>query len=323
MNSSIQFLICQDGASAKYLGINPVKGLQRLDINAEYWFMSRNTGEIHLVPDYVFCLKPNTDNLSGCGHWEQYMYNCRQRGGKLILIINDQRLPIGIEKIFDFFVSPSLDWQKEYQKRHSNKPCYLINEEIDYYTTKIHKPSKELKIVTTGYSINLIKHFLPIVPMIKEVTNDITVITNSDFDRFANVGCNVKTFIPHYSQMLNEDYDKLMVEQFKDYDVGIVTQYNYGIGRTSNRVKLLNYAGLPVVCTNSANHRDLWFTGETNRNLKVIEEIDWITHLVYLQNYKRRQCISNYHSGLQSQNAGIIKSGKSFLEAIKQYENSH
>jgi len=320
---NIQFLILSDGASARYLGVNPVVGLQRLGIKAEYYFRSRNTGVILPSPDYVFFLKPNIKDLT-VGDGVQFTHTTNS-SVKFVLIINDQRLPIEQEQIFDFFVSPSLDWQQEYIKRHPNKPCYLINEEIDYYTTKIHKPSKELKVVTTGYAVNLIQHFLPIVPMIKEVTKDITVVTNGSINELKmleNAGCKIVPFLPHYTRMLEENYDKLMVEQFLPYDVGIVTQYSdtRGSGRTSNRVKLLTYAGLPVVCTNSANHRDLWFNGGHNNNLKVVEDIDWITHLIYFQNVKRRQFISNFNSMTCKINGGIIKSAESFLEAIKQYE---
>ena len=320
---NVQFLLLSDGASAKYLGINPVRGLQNLGINAEYYFRSRNTGVILPTPDYVFFLKPNLKDLT-VGDGVQFTHTTNN-SPKFVLIVNDQRLPIESEMVYDFFVSPSLDWQREYIKRHPNKPCYLINEEIDYHTTKIHKPSKELKVVTTGYAVNLIQHFLPIVPMIKEVTKDITVVTNgkaNELEMLENAGCKIVPFLPHYTRMLEENYDRLMVEQFMSYDVGVITQYGNtrGSGRTSNRVKLLNYAGLPVVCTNSANHRDLWFNGEHNRNLKVVEKIDWVTHLVYLQNVKRRQLISNFNSVAIKRCGGIIKSAKSFLEAIKQYE---
>lgn len=310
MKPIIQFMLLGDGASHKYLGINPVYGLQKLGIDAEYYFRNRNSGVILPNPDYTFYLKPNNND-----------FNIKGSDTK-VLIINDQRLPLGFESLFDFFVSPSLDWQKEYQNRHPEIPCYLIQEEINYCTTKIHKDTKELKLVTTGYSVNLIEHFLPIVPLLKKVTNNITVITNTDFDIFKKAGCNVRTFQPHYTKMFDSNYDQIMVEQFKEYDVGIVTQYEKS-GRTSNRAKLLNYAGLPVICNSSANHQDIWFNGEYNMNCYVNCLSDWEEHLRFLRDIKMRQVCVDYNSILIKHNSGSIQSAKSFLGAIKQYENTN
>ncbi len=316
MNKSIQFLLLNDGASHKLLGINPIRGLQKLGVNADYYFRSRNTGKIFNDPDYVFFLKPNLDDFCDDGA-NKYL---RTLGVTFALIVNDQRLPIKIEKNFDFFVSPSLDWKEEYRKRHPGKHCYLIKEEWDYFTEKIdHRQTDKLKVVTMGYSTNLAEHFIPAIDEIKKVTNDITIITDTNLPIFEEKGCKFKKFQPHYTRFFDDNYDKILIEQFKEYDVGIVTQNK--LGRTSNRVKALMYAGLPVIAINSSNHADLWFDYEKETDILLYHDITGIPYYLNgLKNEDLRRDISDFNTYQLEENAGIVKSAESFLEAIRRYE---
>lgn len=122
----IQFLLLSDGVSHKLLGINVVRGLQQLGIEADYYFPNRGNDRLMENPDYVFVLKPNSIHVE----------LIKSFGNSTIcLIINDQMVSNDILPYIDFYVSPSINWQT----RHS--PCYLVKEEFDYYTAKVHTPN--------------------------------------------------------------------------------------------------------------------------------------------------------------------------------------
>ncbi len=307
---SIQFLLLGDGASHKLLGINPVRGLQNLGVNADYYFRSRNTGKKIANPDYVFFLKPDIGDV----YFFTSQYLCKK-----VLIVNDQRLPIQTEDMFDFFVCPSLDWKEEYRRRHPNKHCYLINEEWDYVTKKEnHRQTDKLKVVTMGYSKNLEEHFIPAVEQIKKVTDDVTIITNERTEKLCTIGYKIKIFQPHYSRFFDKDYDKILIEQFKEYDIGIITQNR--LGRTSNRVKAFIYAGLPVIAVNNKNHKSLWFNGHDSDILLYNDLNEIPYYLDILKNNDIRRDISDFNTYQAEKCGGIIKSAESFLEAIRRYE---
>lgn len=307
----IQFLLLGDGASHKFLGITPVKGLQELGIDVEYYFRSRNSGKILNDPDYVFVLKPNPNDIKQPGI---------AFGKHIALIISDQRQPIEFERTFDFFVTCSQSWQKEYQLRHPDKPCYLIKEEYDYYTTKIHKPQDKLKVVTMGYSINLLAHFIPAIEQIKKVTDDITIVASTNEPEFEKHGCKFVQFQPHSSRFMEDCWDKIAVKQFNQYDVGIITAYKT-CGRPSTRGKAFMYAGLPIIAPNVIEYQDIWFNDRNTNGLLLYNNLTGIAaNLRKLQKSSIRQDISNYNTYRIESQFGAKKAGESFLGAIKKYE---
>lgn len=305
----IQFILCQFGASHKYLGHNVVNGLRQLGVQSEFYYCQTAEGRLLTDPDHTFFLKPHNDD-------EIRKY--RGTSGKNALIMNDYWPQLDYGQ-FDFLVSPSIAWKELIEKQEPAKKCYLVLEEIDYMTSKVHEQSEKLKIVTTGYSTNLKRHFIPIAELIRNIFDDITVVTDVNFDLFIQAGCKTQKFVPKRAMKNDSDYDRIMVEQFKEFDVGIVTQYKYFNARTSNRAKLFMYAGLPVVCTNSENHVDLWFNGVANKNLIVTKESEWVSHLTSLRDASRRQEISDYNTSLSKQFGGIVNSAKSFLAAIEKH----
>lgn len=322
-NLSIQFLLFSDGASHKFLGINPVEGLKKLGIDAEYLFYTRKQGVLQADPDYIFVLKPKVEDLilGKKSPIIPYLYKTTYRGAKMALIVSDQRLPIEIEKRFDFFVTCSQSWQREYQLRHPDKPCYLIKEEYNYYTMKEHTPSKKLKVVTMGYSVNLVKHFIPAVKEIKKVTDDITIVGNPNKPIFAEYGCKFEPFKPHSAYFMEETWDKIAINQFTKYDVGVITQYNNS-GRTSTRGKAIMYAGLPLIAPNVIEYRDLWFNGVVT-NIMLYDNLNEIyTCLKTLADESIRNWIVTDNQYKIEVNSGIINSAKSFLEGIKSYEKN-
>jgi len=302
MTISIQFLLLSDGPSHKLLGINPSIGLRKLGINSEFWFQNRQTGKLIESPNYVFCLKPR-DN-------DELALSYKQKNSKIVLILNDEQLPKHRTDIYDFVVSPSKTWKRLWEQ-NSRVPCYLIKEEFDYFTTKKHC-DEELKIVTVGYSENLKRH----LKFIEKITAnfDFTIVSEKRIPEFRNAS--FRQFRPNYNFYFDKNYDKEVVEQFSDFNLGIVTQDESG--RTSNRLKLLLYSGLPVICSRTENFEDLWFN-ETEMKLEFFSE-SVVDTIRLFSDYKKRQEITDFNYLKIRENAGLESSAKSFVEAIDLFE---
>jgi hypothetical protein len=299
----IQFLLFSDGASHKLLGINPVRGLCNLGIQTELFWVKYSKGKLIEKPDYVFCLKPrDSDELA---------LDYKKRGSKICLIINDEYLEPNRLSPYDFAVSPSIKWSTIYPLK-----TFLINEEFDYCQRKYHKPGRRL--VTFGYKENLINHLTLVLPFL--IDQDLTIISNFEdnfllpeiFYKF-----NLKKFcVP--LDMMNFKYDEELIRQFEEYDIGVITQYD-DLGRTTNRIKALLYAGLPVItCLN--NNENLWFNKDKIK-LYLVRKNEWKSRILELEDHNLRQEIENYNFSIICKNYGIEKSARSFLNAIEQYES--
>jgi len=299
----IQFLLLSDGPSHKLLGINVVNGLKRLGIEAEYFFSNRKAGQLLKSPAYVFCLKPRDDDF--------LVAEFKKRGSKVALILNDEQLPYNRSSIYDFAVSPSIVWKRMWESKHE-KPCYLIKEEFDYYFLKKHQ-EESIRVVTVGYSENLKKHLM-YVPTLA-MNFDFTIVSERQVPEFKNA--KFKKFQPDASYYFEKDYDKMVIEQFREFNVGIITQDSSG--STSNRLKSLLYAGLPVICSRTENHSDLWFN---QTEMKIDYFSSSIVDIVNsLGDFQKRQEIVDFNYSKISRYGGIEASGKSFLEAIEMFEN--
>jgi len=304
----IQFLLLSDGPSHKLLGLNVVKGLNKLGIETKYYFPNRNNGEMLYDPDYVFCLKPRKDS-------NDLISRYYKGKSKIALIINDEFLEKEKRDAYDFYVSPSIDWKEIY----NDKPCYLVKEEFDFFQTKKHNDS--FNIVTFGFKENLIHHLPQVISKINEKIN-LTIISNFSHDYILPKEfnkCNL-VWTNYVGDFFNKMYDKRLIENFKNYDVGLITQYENS-GRTSNRLKALMYAGLPVVTVNNKNHEDLWFNKEKTIKQFINNNNEWIESILELKEKKKRQDITDFNYEEIKKNAGIVNSAKSFLKAIKDFEN--
>ena len=311
---TIQFILCSDGASHKFLGITPYFGLKRLGINCEYFWPTRRIGCVFEKPDYIFVLKPSKKDTRKIVETRSLAIKC--------LIISDQRLSVEEEKNYDFFVTCSQSWQQEYSKRHADKSCYLIKEEYDYCCKKEHIDSENLNVVTMGYSNNLASHFISTISEIKKITNAITVITDVNEKIFQDNEINFVKFQPHSDYFTKEEWDKVAVSQFKNYDVGIITQYEKS-GRPSTRGKAFLYAGLPIIAPNVIEYRDLWFNN-SSLNIYLYNDIKEIPVLLnHLKDAKLRNQISQNNYIQIKKNYGAMASAKSFLKGIENYEKQY
>lgn len=306
----IQFILCGDGASHKFLGITPYFGMKKLGIETEYVWYSRKIGSLLENPDYIFVLKPNVEQINAICKRYPLIPKC--------LIISDQRLDKEIEHKFQFFVTCSQSWQKEYQAKHEGKPCYLIKEEYDYCMQKNHEDSQQLKVVTMGYSNNLTEHFLDAIEQIKKVTNDITIVSGVNEPEFKE--CKFEKFKPNSDYFLKPEWDRIAVSQFNKFDIGIITQYKNS-GRPSTRGKAFLYAGLPIIAPNVKEYRNIWNNKSIilNSLYDNIEEIS--LRLEGLKDKTIRQVISDSNYKVIKENSGAIKSAESFLKGIQDYEN--
>lgn len=332
----IQFIL-SEGASAKLDGLNLCRGLQNLGYNAHYWFhvppnqdvFEKNFRDIYKEewlklkgkllerPEYVFTVKPRNDEL---------LIKFKNQGAKLVYIFEDETLLPERRKIYDFVVSSSFSWKRTAELGFAGLPCYLIRDEQDYYTTKAHVPSMysinphSLRIVTAGH-MECLKHHFNILPILRQRYRDITIVSNwIDKEIFPDV--QFEKWVPKFDYF-NKDHDRIMTEQFLKYDVAVVTQFPAGLDRNSSRLRTFIYAGLPVVAIDSENHRDLWLNGDAPKIFLVKEESDWLDYLAVLEDYKTRQEVVNYNYEKVKKYAGIEKAALTFIEAIKQYENTH
>jgi hypothetical protein len=299
----IQFLLFSDGASHKLLGINPVRGLCNLGIEAELFWVKYSKGKLIEKPDYVFCLKPReSDDL---------VLSFKNKGSKICLIVNDEYLSKDRWRIYDFAVSPSKKWQSTYPLT-----TYLVKEEFDFCQWKKHKPG--LKIVTFGYKENLVNHLSLVLPSLSG--QDLTIISNfDDCFRLPDVFYNfcLKQFKAPLD-VSDENYDEILIRQFEEYDIGLVTQYD-DCGRTSNRIKAFLYAGLPVITSSTNNNENLWFNKDKIK-LSLVDEDEWRKKIDELSDYNTRQVVEDFNFEIIQRNYGIEQSARSFLNAIRQYE---
>jgi hypothetical protein len=315
-----------EGASAKLDGMNLARGMRRLGYNVNYWFHVKYPklfvehfsklhpevkgdirGTLHDNPEYVFTVKPMNDEL---------LIKFKNQGAKIIYIVEDETLSPERRSLYDFIVSSSYGWKKSAMVQFPGLPCYIIRDEQDYYTTKIHIPNS-FKIVTTGHMENL-KHHFNILPVLEQKYQDITIVSNW-IDRTVFPTTKFDNWVPPLDYF-SETHDTTMTEQFKKYDVGISTQYPYGLDSNSSRLRMLMYAGLPVIAVDSLVHQDIWCNGEETKVLLVKKESDWLDHLKTLEDYKVRQEIVNYNYGKIKKFAGIEQAALTFVRAIEQYE---
>lgn len=298
----IQFILYSDGPSHKYLGINPVLGLKKLYYNAEFFWVKKNCGILIDKPDYVFCLKPREN--------DELILQLKSKGAKICLIANDELISNERIQFFDFVVSPSIGWLKTYKK-----PTFLIKEEFNYHQIKTHIDS--FKLVTFGFKENLVKHLTSVLEKLKNY--DITIVSNFDDKKSLP-----KIFYEfNLVKFKNYDYfdpefDMKIIRQFEDYDVGLITQYKSS-GRTTNRIKILLYSGLPVI-TNQDEIEQLWFDNNKIFLNCVYQEM-WIDEIEKLKDKKIRQSITNNNFNIIEKCYNIEQTAKSFLDAIKKFEN--
>lgn len=309
-----QLLLMSDGISHRLLGMGPYYALKDMGVDAGAYFPARGLGAIDPSADVTFVLKPSAADVA------QIRANVR---GALALIINDMRLDPAVERAFDFFVSPSVGWRDEYLARHPDKPCYLVREELNHWQPKAHAAGP-LRIVAHGYHQNMVHHLAPILPAILAAHPDVTIIGNFGGAEDAGLpecfrACNLVPSI-HHRAFVDPDFDEPFIRQFEHYDVGIVTQYR-GAARTSNRVKALMYAGLPVVASRNGSHDDLWFGryGEIVHQAETVE--DWLSALDGLRNPANRQRIADHNLSVVSQQGGHVRSAGDFLAAIEAFRS--
>lgn len=305
-DTRIQFLLFE-GASAKLDGLNIARGWQKLGYNVHWWFPRLGRGDLISNPEYVFTVKPREDDL---------LIKFKNQGAKIVQILEDETLVPERRKIYDFLVSSSYGWKRAAERDYPNIPCYLVRDEQDYYTTKTHSPNS-FKIVTAGHMENLKTHF-DILPILNQKYSDITIVSNwIDRDTFPNA--QFEKWVPRFDYF-DENHDTIMTEQFKKYDVAVVTQYSYSLSRNSSRLRTFIYAGLPVVAIDSDNHRDLWLNGEDVKVFLVKKESDWLDYLKVLEDYKTRQEIVDYNYEKVKRWGGLEQAALTFVRAIEQYE---
>lgn len=304
--TGIQFLLFE-GASAKLDGLNIARGWQKLGYNVHWWFPRLGRGNLLERPEYVFTVKPREDDL---------LLKFKSQGAKIVQILEDETLVPDRRKIYDFLVSSSYGWKASAALDYPNIPCYLVRDEQDYYTTKVHTPDS-FRIVTAGHMENLKCHF-NILPILGQRYLDVTIVSNW-IDRDVFPYANFEKWVPKFDYF-DEQHDTIMTEQFKKYDVAVVTQYASRLSRNSSRLRTFIYAGLPVVAIDSENHRDLWLNGEDVKVSLVKKETDWLDHLKALEDYKVRQEIADYNYEKVKKWGGIEQAALTFVKAIEQYE---
>lgn len=312
MNKKFQFLLLGDGISHQKMGTDQVTALRRLGYNVACYFPKKGFNELIENPDYVLVLKPRIQR--------DLVKHYKDKGSKLAFLVSDERFPKEHMKLYDFFLSISLDWQEEFQKEYPDKPCYLMKEEYDYCMRKVHKENS-FKIVTIGYAQCLKRYLKPILDQIKiEYKNNIYIVSNWGDDKEAD-----KMFSEFHqdnyevpiNKMCRGNFDKWRIEQYNQYDVGIVGVLDKK--RPSNRVKSLLYAGLPVVAVSTKNHNNLWFNNANPTILK-IKNNTWTEQLKRLENIGIRQSITDYNYVLTQINGGLDKAGEAIIEAINKFE---
>jgi len=309
----ILFLLLSSGPSHILEGIHPVKGLKKLGINATMNYPALGIKPGFDDPDYVFCLKPRES--------DELILRYKRQGAKIALIMDDETLPVERMKIYDFLVTASISGQKYFQKIYS-QPCYLFKEEWDYFISeKRHVDTENPTCVTMGFHENLKKHLTDIIIReIKSVYQDFTAITNNS--AIARQWC--KDFRIEYKEFpkssIPSEYSKTIIDLLSTFDVGIITQYAWNIGRSSNRLKAMLYAGLPVIAMNTENHANVWFNNAGEKVFLVKKPEDWKNFLIELKSKEKRQEITDYNLDLVRKNGGVIKSAESFLEAIQDFE---
>lgn len=316
-DTQIQFLLF-DGPSAKLDGLNIARGWQNLGYNVKWYFPRLLKGEMHAKPEYVFTVKPREDEL---------LLKWKSQGAKLVYIFEDETLVPERRKMYDFVVASSFGWKRTAEQDFFGAPCYLVRDEQDYYTTKIHTPTvpnpatlrNNLRIVTAGHMVNLKQHF-NILSILEQVYTNITLVS-PDIDRDTFPTVNFEKWTPRFDYF-DGNHDRLMTEQFLKYDVAVVTQYGWG-DRNSSRLRTFIYAGLPVVAVDSENHRDLWLNGDSAKIFLVKEKRDWLEYLGVLEDHRVRQAIADYNYEKVKQYAGIEKAAMTFIKAVEQYENTH
>jgi len=169
--------------------------------------------------------------------------------------------------------------------------------------------------------INVIHPFFPNITIVSNFSNKEIETKNILPSSFYK--CSLKIFAPSAHYMLNDGHDQKMIDQFKDYDIGIETQIPERNARTSNGVKIFMYAGLPVISHFSLNNTNIWFNNSNEETFFVKKPDDWLKHLNFLKNPSIRQNISEKNKNISINNAGIINSAKSFMEAIEKYESNN
>lgn len=306
----LQFLLLNDGASHHVLGTLIVKGLRKLGVESYCYYPSQKIIELCDKPDYVFCLKPSDKD-------EELILKFKCKGSKVVWIASDMWLNPDKLKIYDFFVSSSIDWLNWGKQENPNFRGYMVKDEWDYYTYKKHT-EKTLNCVTMGYMENLNKNFYPLLPYIRPFVDTITVISGGELELFIKKYPDLK-----FQHFLNPkfgdaDFDKKVIEQFSVFDVGIVVANHSS--RSSNRTKAMMYSGIPIVATMTNNHKDLWFNQSGEKILLVEKEEDWKEKLSYLRNPVNRQMIVDHNLPLIKRESGAIEMAKTFLKAIESYE---
>jgi len=299
----IQFLLFSEGSSHKLLGLNVVKGLKSLGIRTEFFWPKTKIGSLLDNPDYVFCLKPSEN--------DDLVKFFKKKGSKLCLVVNDQKISKERQIVYDFAVASSIESLSTY-----DLDTFLVKEEFDYCEQKQHNSS--FKIVTTGYKENLVNHLPEVLKQLEGL--DITIISNFEESyELPKIFYKFKMKNILVPSIFNCDYDKILIKQFSEYDVGFVTQYKF-CGRSSNRLKELLYAGLPVVTNFENNYEKIWF----NKYKVILRQVseDWKQKILELNDVCIRQDISDENFDVIKNNYGYESSAKSFLRAISLFEKS-
>ncbi len=313
MNKSILFLLMSDGISHQKMGMDQVIALRKLGVKVGCYYPKRNIYEIIDNPDYIFVLKSRISDKMALKY--------KANGSKIVFLGSDERYSKERMNIYDFILTISLNWQKEFQKDYPNIPCYLMKEEYAYNMTKIHKPNS-FRIITMGYAQCLKLYLKPILDSIKSKYHDnIHILSNWNENKEADnifKEFHQDNFDINLSKMLDKGFDKNRIQQYNRYDVGLVGSWS--VHRPSNRLKSLIYAGLPVVALNTPNHTNVWFNGIEPMVIKV-KNNDWVGALNSLSDYKERQKITDYNYKLVKENGGLDKAGIAILEAIKKFES--
>ena len=314
MDKKIQFLLLSDGISHQKMGLDQVKALRQLGCNVACYFPKRKINELIENPDYVLVLKPNATNSY------ELIKKFKDKGCKIGFMVSDERYSSEMMKLFDFFLSISLDWQEDFLKKYPDKPCYLMKEEYDIHLRKIHKPDS-FRIVTMGYAQCLKFYLKPILEQLKDkYKNNIHILTNwKDVPEVYNFceGFNRDKFDISIDNMMDDDFDKSRITQYNRYDVGLVGLFD--IKRPSNRLKSLMYAGLPIVTIKTKNHSNVWFN-EASPTIIYVKNNDWRSAIDSLRDYNRRQAITDHNYFLVQRNGGLEKAGEAILKAIERYE---